>query len=74
MSDPVRVDWNRSPVSIHHDSSEALDSLLNYLGEQHGITKRSISMPDRVEGGYVAFLYQACDPAWIIEWQHQREE
>jgi hypothetical protein len=31
-------------------------------------------MPDREEGGFVAFLYQVCDPAWIVEWQQQMEE
>jgi hypothetical protein len=31
-------------------------------------------MPDRVEGGFVAFLYQVCDPTWIVEWQQQMEE
>ncbi len=74
MADPVRVDWNRSPVSIHHNSIEALQSLLLHLLEQHGITKHSIAMPDREEGGFVAFLYQVCDPAWIVEWQQQMEE
>ena len=60
-------------MSIHHNSIEVLQSLLLYLREQHGITKHSIAMPDREEGGFVAFLYQVCDPAWIVEWQQMEE-
>ena len=31
------------------------------------IKKRSIVMDDRESGGYLFFIYQPCDPRWIIE-------
>ena len=69
MLSPVRVDWDRRPVSLHHDDLETLEKLIEYLSSQHGVKRHSIVMPDRTEGGFVAFLYQACDPNWIISWQ-----
>ena len=69
MSRPVRVDWDRRPVSLHHDNPKTLENLIEYLSSEHGVKRHSIVMQDRAEGGFVAFLYQACDPSWIISWQ-----
>jgi len=30
-------------------------------------------MADREEGGYLFFLYQACNPQWILEFQFTPE-
>ena len=72
MLPPVRMDWSRNPVSIHHDSADVLTSLLNHLRDYHGLIKRSIPMQDRENGGFVAFLYQSCDPEWVLEWENNR--
>jgi len=29
-------------------------------------------MPDRHQGGFIAFIYQAFDPRWIITWDEKR--
>jgi len=29
-------------------------------------------MPDRNQGGFVAFIYQVFDPHWIIMWDEKR--
>ena len=65
---PVRVNWDRTPVSVHHDSKEVLEALIIHLKNIHGIRKRSLVMPDREEGGYLFFLYQPCNPRWILEY------
>ena len=64
---PVRVNWDRTPVSVHHDSKDILESLVTHLRNNHGIRKRSLVMPDREEGGFLFFLYQPCNPSWILE-------
>ena len=68
---PVRVDWNRVPVSLHHESLDVLNNLLLHLRDVYNLTKRSIPMPDRINGGYIAFLYQACDPQWLLSWNEE---
>ena len=62
---PVRINWNRQPVSIHSEFKEELEQLIEFLKSRHSITKRSIVMPDRELGGYLFFVYQPCDPRWI---------
>ncbi|MEC8541067.1 MAG: hypothetical protein VXY53_04430 [Candidatus Thermoplasmatota archaeon] len=64
---PVRIDWNRQPVSIHSDNRQELDELIQYLKKKHSIRKRSIIMQDRENGGFLFFIYQPCDPRWIVE-------
>ncbi len=64
---PVRIDWNRQPVSIHSDNRQELDELIQYLKNKHSIRKRSIIMQDRENGGFLFFIYQPCDPRWIVE-------
>lgn len=64
----LRVNWDRTPVSVHHDSKEVLELLILHLRNKHGLRKRSIVMEDREEGpGHLFFLYQPCDPRWIAE-------
>jgi len=68
---PVRVNWDRTPVSVHHDSKNVLESLISHLRNVHGIRKRSLVMADREEGGFLFFLYQPCNPRWILEFNPQ---
>ena len=64
---PVRIDWNRQPVSIHSDNRQELEELIQFLKAKHSIRKRSIIMQDRENGGFLFFIYQPCDPRWIVE-------
>ncbi len=64
---PVRVNWDRTPVSIHSESKDELESLILHLRNKFGLRKRSLVMQDREEGGFLFFLYQPCNPRWIIE-------
>ena len=68
----VLINWDRNPVSIHHPSQKVIDDCLQFLRNRHGVRKRSISMPDRHEGGFLAFIYQAFDPRWIMAWDERR--
>jgi hypothetical protein len=62
----LRVNWDRTPVSVHHESKATLEGLILHLRNKHGVRKRSIVMEDREEeSGFLFFLYQACDPRWI---------
>jgi len=74
LSVAVRVYWKRTPVSVHHPNSVVLESLILYLRNVHGIRKRSIVMPDREEDGFLFFIYQPCDPRWIMAWQESYQE
>ena len=62
MTHHIRVDWTQDPVSLHADSADDLNRLFALLREQHGLKKRSIPMPDRENGGFVAFLYAPIAP------------
>jgi len=31
-------------------------------------------MEDREEGGYLFFLYQICDPRWIVDYFESKKE
>jgi hypothetical protein len=68
----VLINWDRNPVSIHHSSKDVIDACLLHLRNQHMVSKRSISMPDRERGGYLAFIYQVFDPQWVISWDERR--
>jgi len=68
----VLINWDRTPVSIHHPNKSVIDSCLRHLRINHMVTKRSISMPDRNSGGFLAFIYQVFDPQWIITWDEKR--
>ncbi len=70
----VRVYWKRTPVSVHHPNRDVLESLILHLRNNHGIRKRSIVMPDIDEGGFLFFIYQPCDPRWIMAWQESYQE
>jgi len=59
------------PVSVHSDDQEVLEALIRYLRQQHNLRKRSIVMDDRVDGGFLFFIYQVCDPRWIAEFLNQ---
>lgn len=63
---PLRVDWERQPVSVHSEDAALLERLILFLRNQHNVRKRSIVMPDREEGGHLFFIYQICDPRWIV--------
>ncbi len=67
---PVRVNWDRTPVSVHHESKEVLEGLILHLRNSFGVRKRSLVMVDREEGGFLFFLYQPCNPRWIIEYEN----
>lgn len=69
----VKVNWDRNPVSVHSVDSEPLNHCINYLRNRHGIRKHSVVMPDRIEGGYIFFLYEACDPKWFAEFNSRGE-
>lgn len=64
---PVRVDWDRQPVSIHSEDKFELEQLIDFLKNKHSIRKRSIVMADKEAGGFLFFVYQPCDPRWIVE-------
>lgn len=66
---PVRVNWDRTPVSVHHVSRDFLEDLIIHLRNKFGVRKRSLVMVDREEGGFLFFLYQPCNPGWILEYQ-----
>ena len=63
----VRVDWDRQPVSIHSEDKFELEQLIVFLKNKHSIRKRSIVMADKESGGFLFFVYQPCDPRWIVE-------
>jgi len=62
MANHIRVDWTQDPVSLHAETSEVLNRLFALLRDKHGLRKRSVPMPDRENGGFVAFLYAPIDP------------
>ena len=62
MAHHIRVDWTQDPVSLHAETSEVLNHLFALLRDKHGLRKRSVPMPDRENGGFVAFLYAPIDP------------
>ena len=71
----LRVNWDRTPVSVHHQSKSVLEALILHLRTKHGLRKRSIVMEDREEGsGHLFFLYQACDPRWIASFDVKSSE
>lgn len=70
----VRVNWDRTPVSVHHDDESLLNALILHLRNKHGVRKRSLVMKDRDEGGFLFFIYQACDPRWILEFDSNSME
>ena len=70
----LRVNWDRTPVSVHHESKAALEALILHLRNKHAVRKRSIVMQDREnESGFLFFLYQACDPRWIASFDLTQE-
>ena len=66
---PLRVNWGRTPVSVHHDNQDVLEELILHLRNTFGVRKRSLVMKDRDEGGYLFFIYQPCNPRWILEFE-----
>ena len=74
----VRVDWDRTPVSVHHAKKAVLESLILHLRNKYGIRKRSLVMEDREGDGFLFFIYQPCNPNWILEFTtaiiHRMEE
>ncbi len=71
---PIWVDWNRTPVSVHGPEQESLELLILYLRNTYNVRRRSLVMPDRERGGFLFFIYQACNPVWIAEFVERREE
>jgi|TARA_X000000368_G_scaffold269331_1_gene213393 hypothetical protein len=71
---PIWVDWNRTPVSVHGDNPEDLELLILHLRNQHSVRRRSLVMQDRQSGGFLFFIYQACNPVWIAEYLTKMEE
>lgn len=63
----VRVNWDRTPVSVHHHDKDVLEALVLHLRNKYGVRKRSLVMEDREDTGFLFFLYQPCNPRWIIE-------
>ncbi|MDC3317465.1 hypothetical protein OAV29_04425, partial [Candidatus Poseidoniaceae archaeon] len=70
---PIWVDWNRTPVSVHGNDTEQLELLILHLRNQHNVRRRSLVMPDRESGGFLFFIYQACNPLWIAEFLNTLE-
>ena len=68
---PVRIDWDRHPVSIHSEDKSELEDLIEYLKTKHSIRKRSIIMDDRESGGFLFFVYQPFDPRWIVQFYNR---
>ena len=68
------VDWNRTPVSVHGPNKNQLELLILHLRNNHNVRRRSLVMPDREQGGFLFFLYQACNPLWIAEFIDSMEE
>ena len=66
---PVRVNWDRTPVSVHHERQDVLEGLILHLRNKFAVRKRSLVMSDRDEGGFLFFLYQPCNPRWILEFK-----
>ena len=64
---PVRIDWDRHPVSVHSENKDELEQLIDFLKNKYSVRKRSLVMDDRENGGYLFFIYQPCDPRWIAE-------
>lgn len=71
---PIWVDWNRTPVSVHDSEQESLELLILYLRNTYNVRRRSLVMPDRERGGFLFFIYQACNPLWIAEFLDRLEE
>ena len=65
----MRVNWDRNPVSVHHENKDVLEALILYLRNKFEIRKRSLVMEDREEGGFLFFLYEPCNPRWILEYE-----
>jgi hypothetical protein len=63
----VHVSWESDPVSLHAEEATTLNRLFALLREHLNIRKRSIPMPDRERGGYIAFLYEPVDPRRLAE-------
>ncbi|MDA0877666.1 MAG: hypothetical protein O3B05_02215 [archaeon] len=63
----VQVSWDNDPVSLHAQEAEVLNRLFALLRERLDVRKRSIPMPDRERGGFIAFLYQPVDPRRLAE-------
>ena len=68
---PFWVDWDRQPVSVHGDDRDELEFLIQHLKAKHNLRKRSLVMDDRENGGFVFFLYQSCDPRWILDYVNE---
>lgn len=71
---PIWVDWNRTPVSVHGPEQESLEQLILYLRNTYNVRRRSLVMEDRERGGFLFFIYQACNPVWIAEFIQRQEE
>lgn len=71
---PIWVDWNRTPVSVHGPEQESLEQLILYLRNTYNVRRRSLVMEDRERGGFLFFIYQACNPIWIAEFIQRQEE
>ena len=70
---PIWVDWNRTPVSVHGPEQESLEQLILYLRNTYNVRRRSLVMEDRERGGFLFFIYQACNPIWIAEFIQRQE-
>jgi len=71
---PIWVDWKRTPVSVHGPEQDELELLILHLRNTHNVRRRSLVMQDRENGGFLFFIYQACNPLWIAEYLQKEEE
>jgi len=71
---PIWVDWKRTPVSVHGPEQDDLELLILHLRNTHNVRRRSLVMQDRENGGFLFFIYQACNPLWIAEYLQKEEE
>ena len=72
VSDKLWADWDRRPISIHHNNPEMLEEFLLFLRNKHNIRKHSIVMKDHENGGFVAFIYSPLEPKWVLNWTDSR--
>ena len=60
------------PPYVRHPSRKIVEEFFIWLGD-NGISKRSIPIPDRVNGGWILFIYQPVDKKIVEKWSPSSE-
>tara|TARA_Y100000588_G_C13319311_1_gene529089 strand:- start:40 stop:216 length:177 start_codon:yes stop_codon:yes gene_type:complete len=58
---------------VRHPDQEVIGDFFIWLGV-NGFPKRSIPMPDRIQGGWILFIYQQVDKQMLESWSPINEE